>query len=175
MLTISTTETVFDIKINGEELSVDFAKMDPTWIAAHLRKAAQRFLNDKYSGETGQTKLDMIKTDLHQMHSGQAMPERERKANVSTSDPVRKMARDLATSFLKTNLEKAMGKDYAKWADNPKTAHLFKMTEKGNVRFDLGAVDAWMESFKDKQDFMQSARDALAEADDALDLGDLGL
>lgn len=175
MHTIETTETAFEIKINGEVLVVDLAKMHPTWVAAHLRKAAQRFLNDKYSGESGQTKLDAIRADLADMHKGEAMPERERKASVSTADPVRKMARDLATTFLKTSLEKAMGKDASTWAKNPKTAHLFKTTEKGNVRFDLAAVDAWMVTFAAKQDFMQSARDAMAEAEEQVDLGDLGL
>ncbi len=158
MHTINTTETTFTIKINGEELVVDFAKMHPTWIAAHLRKAAQRFLNDKYSGEAAADKLAMIKLDLAEMHRGEAMPERERKAPTQSADPVRKLAREMATTFLAASLTAALGKDMSVWAKQPQLAKLFRFTDKGAARFDLGAVDDWMEANKAKRDYMAEAK-----------------
>lgn len=164
MFDFQSTESQFEIKINGETLVVDFAKMHPTWIAAHLRKAAQRYLNDKYSGEEAATKLDAIRMDLAEMHKGEAMPEKERKAPQSSADPVRKLARDMATTFLAASLTAALGKDMSVWAKQPQLAKLFRFTDKGTARFDLGAVDDWMAANKAKRDYMAEAKAELDKA-----------
>lgn len=181
MFDFQATESQFEIKINGETLIVDFAKMHPTWITAHLRKAAQRYLNDKYSGEEAATKLDAIRMDLAEMHKGEPMPERERKAPQASADPVRKLAREIATTFLAASLTAALGKDMSVWAKQPKLAALFRFTDKGYARFDLAAVDRWMETNKAKRDYMAEAKAELdkakafdASATEAL-FADLGL
>lgn len=175
LFTIKTPQTAFAIKIDGKELVVDFAKMDATWIAAHLKKAAQRFLNDKYAGEDAATKFEAISADLHLMHSGAPMPERERKvSSATTADPVRKLAREMATTFLAASLAKKLGKDMSVWAKEPKLAKLFRFTEKGAARFDLGAVDDWMAGYT-ARDFMAEAKAELDKAGSGIDLDDLGL
>lgn len=181
MFDFQSTESQFEIKINGESLVVDFAKMHPTWIAAHLRKAAQRYLNDKYSGEDAATKLDAIRMDLAEIHKGEPMLDKERKAPQASADPVRKLAREMATTFLAASLTAALGKDMSVWAKQDKLKTLFRFTEKGHARFDLAAVDKWMESNKAKRDYMAEAKAELdkakafdAGATDAL-FADLGL
>lgn len=164
MFNFQSTESQFEIKINGETLVVNFAKMHPTWITAHLRKAAQRFLNDKYSGEEAATKLDAIRMDLAEMHKGEPMPEKERKAPQSSTDPIRKLAREMATTFLAASLTAALGKDMSVWAKQDKLKGLFRFTDKGSARFDLTAVDQWMETNKAKRDYMAEAKAELDKA-----------
>ena len=180
--TIETTELRFPIKIDGQEFIVDYSTMHPTWVAAHLRKAAQRFLNDKYSGEDGPTKRELIAADLKDIATGAPMPERERKApSAAKADPVRKMARDLATTFLTARFRAAFKTDdMGVWAKNEKAAKYLRFTEKGSARFDLAKVDEWIDAFAKQeggQDFMAQAQAALAESQALaeVDLDDLGL
>jgi hypothetical protein len=186
MYNIQTTETAFVIKIDGKELTVDFSKMHASWITAHLRKAAQRYLNDKYSGEDAAIKYEAIAADLHAMHSGAPMPEKERKASVaSKADPVRKLARDLATTDLVATFKrnaKALGADEKAWALHETTAKYFRTTEKGSIRFDLDEVDNYIERAKvrakEPKDFLADAKaqiDAASAATENIDLSDLGL
>lgn len=175
MYSINTQEVAFEIKINGQPLTVDFSKMDASWVTAHLKKAAQRFLNDKYSGEEAAIKFECIAADLHEMHSGRVMPKVERRAAQSKADPVMKLARDKATTFLTAQLTAKLGKDMSVWAKNEKLAKLFTFTEKGNAKFDLAAVDQWIKEYTAKRDFVQEAKDELAMATDGVDLDDLGL
>lgn len=173
-MNLETTEHLFTITINGQDLEVDFSRMHPTVIAAHLKKSAQRFLNDKYSGESGQTKLDLVRADLHLFHSGAPMPERERKASVSKADPVQALARDKAATFLATALTAKLGKDMSVWAKQPQLAKLFRFTEKGAARFDMAALDQWIADYK-ARDFIAEAREELAQATAGMDFADLGL
>jgi len=180
MATIETTETRFTFGIRDSAgdwhtFEVDFTKLHPTWVAAHLKKAAQRYLNDKYSGEKGNDKLELIRLDLADMHKGDPMPERERKVGVAVADPVRKLARQIATTVLTDTFAKVFGKDSKAWAGEAKIAHLFKLTDAGNVRYDLAAVDAWMDgqAKAGKRDYMAEAK-AQLETPVKVDLADLG-
>lgn len=182
MFNFNATESAFAIKINGEELTVDFARMHPTWITAHLRKAAQRYLNDKYSGEEAAIKLDAIRMDLHAMHSGDVMPERERKApQANKADAVLRLARELATSVLTAKFRAAFKTDAMDvWAKNDTAKKYLRFTDKGAARYDLTAVDAWIKTYAglaNGRDFMAEARDALATDENAMgaELDDLGL
>lgn len=179
MQTIECNETAFVIKINGQELTVDFSKMHPTWIDAHLRKAAQRFLNDKYSGEDAATKLELITADLRDIHSGEAMPEKERKAaSAVKADPVRKLARETCTAQLVSKFKAnaaTFGADEKAWIAHPKIGKFFRQTPKGGVRFDLAAVDKYMaaEAARDGgTDYMADAKAAMDTASEAVDLSE---
>ncbi len=111
------------------------------------------------------------------LYSGAWAAERQRATGASKVDPVRKLARDMATTFLTQSLTARIGKDMAKWAKEPKLAALFTFTEKGNARFDLQAVDKWMQGFA-ARDFMAEAKVQIESAQSAgagLDLADLGL
>jgi hypothetical protein len=176
------TITIKDEKGEGQPLIVDFAKMHPSWVAAHLRKAAQRYLNDKYSGEPAELKLSMIRADLHDMHQGTAMPERERKApQANKADAVLRLARELATSVLTAKFRAAFKTDAMEtWAKNETAKKYLRFTDKGSARFDLAAVDAWIKSYAalpNGRDFMAEAREALATDESAMgaELDDLGL
>ena len=82
----------------------------------------------------------------------------------SSADPVRKLARDMATTFLATTLTAALGKDISVWAKQDKLKTLFRFTDKGSARFDLAAVDQWMEANKGKRDYMAEAKAELDRA-----------
>lgn len=163
------------LKINGQEIVADPNKFHASWLARVIEYGTRRLPNDTHSGEQGATKEELVRKMIADMESGEPMPEKTRAAPKAKADPVRKMARDLATTFLAESLAKAMGKDAKVWAENPKTAHLFRLTEKGAVRFDLAAIDEWMEGYKAKRDFMADAQAALAKVEAKVDLGDLGL
>jgi hypothetical protein len=178
-IAINTLEAKFKVTVAGEEFVVDFTRMHPSWVSAHLRKAAQRFVNDGLTGMTQElpsVKADAARKAFAAIHSGEAMPEKIRKApSVSKIDLVRKLAREKATTFLTARLVKQLGKDMKVWAAQPKLAKLFTFTDKGNARFDLAAVDEWMDGFKSTRDFMAEAADELAIDADESGLDDLGL
>jgi hypothetical protein len=163
---------------NGDKvlLVIDFAKMDESWIKRCMEYGARRLVNDTYSGEKGDEKVALCKAMLDEMHNGKPLMVRERKAPTgSKADPVQRLARDKATTFLTAQLSAKLGKDMAIWAKNEKLAKLFAFTEKGNAKFDLGAVDQWIVEYKEKRDFVQEAKDELAMATNGVDLDDLGL
>lgn len=162
---------------NGDRvaLAIDFSKMDQTWIKRCLEYGARRLVNDTYSGEKGDDKIALCKAMLDDMHSGKPLAEKERKAATGSKlDPVVKLARDKATTFLAASLTKKLGKDMSKWAAVPQLAKLFSFTEKGNARFDLKAVDEWISNYT-ARDFVQEAKDELAQAQTDIDFDDLGL
>jgi len=64
----------FQTKINGQAIQYHVDKMDQSWIIAFLEKGMQRFANDKYSGETGQTKFDLCRGIAKAANSGEEMP-----------------------------------------------------------------------------------------------------
>ena len=164
------------MKVNGVELHFATERMHQSWIERALEYGVRQLVNDTYSGEKGQVKFELCRTMLADMMSGEPMPVKERKSPVARgTDAVRTLARDKATSFLVAGLTKKFGKDMAIWAKQPALQKLFRFTEKGNARFDLAAVDEWMEgAIKAQRDFMQEAREELESADD-LGLEDLGL
>jgi len=161
---------------NGDRvaLAIDFSRMHESWIKRCMEYGARRLVNDTYSGEKGDEKIQLCKLMLDEMHNGQPMATKERKAATSKADPVIKLARDKATTFLTASLTKKLGKDMSTWAKEPKLAKLFSFTDKGNARFDLKAIDEWMKGYT-ARDFVQEAKDELATASDDLDLDDLGL
>lgn len=162
---------------NGDRvaLAIDFGKMHESWVRRCMEYGARRLVNDTYSGEKGDVKVHLCKAMLDDMHNGLPMPEKERKASgVSKADPVRKLARDKASTFLTQSLAKKLGKDMAIWAKEPKLAKLFTFTEKGNAKFDLGAIDEWIKGYT-ARDFVQEAKDELAQAQSDIDFDDLGL
>ena len=108
MHTLNVETVLFTTKINGEEVQVDFSKMHPSWVEAHLQKAAQRFLNDRYSGEKGATKLKAIRADLAVIHSGEPMPVRERQTR-APADPVEALAVKTAKGDLLAKMKSMTG------------------------------------------------------------------
>jgi hypothetical protein len=186
---IKTTEAAFKVTVAGEEFVVDFARMHPTWIAAHLKKAAQRFVNDGLTGMSGElpsVKAAMARDMFGKIHSGEAMPAKERKAAaIAKPDMARKIARDLATTELLAtfkSMAKQLGADEKAWAKHPAVAKYFKVSDKGRVTFDLGEVDQYIMRAvtreKNPTDFLAQAQaqiDAAESIADDVDLSDMGI
>jgi hypothetical protein len=172
-MTLETTQLVFQTKINGETVEVDFGKMHPTWIAAHLQKAAQRFLNDRYSGEKGADKLAMVRADLNEIHKGEPMPEVVRQSR-APADPVEALAVKNAKAALGAMFQTLTGKrKIADFATHEKAAPFFRETG-GTLAWDEAHVAAWMAKQKEsgKRDFMAEAK---ATLDGVSDLDDLDI
>lgn len=171
-----------EMKVNGQPLFLDLSKAHQSWLDFFMAYGAKQKINDTFSQEKGQTKFDLCAAMIRDVESGEPMPERERKApQASKADPVRRMARDLAATYLTGRFRAAFKTDdMAVWAKNDKARHFLRFTEKGSARFDLGKLDEWMTAFATAdggRDFMAEARDALATlAPQAeVDLSDLGI
>lgn len=155
---------VFETKINGQPIAYDPAKMHESWLIAFLEKGMQRFANDKYSGEKGQTKFDLCAEIARQANSGDEMPEAERGSRrASVPDDValaiRNAKADLTVRFKRLTGE---GKIANMVAADKRVAKYFE--EKGdNVVWKDDAVQTWIDKQKES-----GTRDYLAEAQAAL-------
>tara|TARA_R110000868_G_scaffold307378_3_gene568863 strand:+ start:3121 stop:3651 length:531 start_codon:yes stop_codon:yes gene_type:complete len=175
MPTLNVITTTFATKVNGQELIVDFAKMHPTWINAYLRKATQRYLNDDMAGLEPSVKLAATIDALKEIHSGNPMPEKTRRAagTGKASDPVLDLALKNAKLALSAMFKAAtkLVKMSDMVAASPKVAAYF--TAKGETQvWREDVVIGWMETQTEsgKRDFMQEARDTLETVDEeALD------
>ena len=170
MAKINLENTVFETSIkdgdgNPHTVSIDFAKMHETYLEAHLRKAVQRFLNDKYSQLKADDKLVAIKDEAARINSGAAL-ERKERTTVAPADPVEALAvknakGDLLAAF---KARTGAGKIADMIAADAAVARFF--TDAGVWRDDV--VLAWMES-KAKRDYRADAKATLEAASD-LDL-----
>ena len=174
MHTLQTPNVVFTTKIGGTLVEVDFSLMHPTWIEAHLRKAAQRFINDDLAGQfkdDDSGKLAAWRLAYAEMASGKEMPEKARRnaGTYRSDDPVRDLAHKNAKAALlaifKTRtklvkIEDMCQKDEAvaayfkdkTWLDDKVQAYIEKQLAAG------------------KRDFMQEAKDTLASFEEGNDL-----
>lgn len=174
--TIQTTETKFEIKVNGEQLVVDFAKMHPTWVAHYLQKAAQRRLNDDMSGLSPAEKLVETRKALAAIHAGEEyVPARRSGGGGVAKDPIKALALKNAKAALSLVFKNATKENkVADWAKHEKISPFFKETANG-FTWDDSTVEKFMTAQKEKgaHDYMAEAKATLAvsEIDDAL--GDL--
>ena len=167
---IATTQTQFPIKVNGEEFTVDFAKMHPTWVAHYLTKGAQRRLNDDMSGESPQDKQALTRKMLAEIHAGKPY-EAPARASRMPKDPVLDLARKTAKQILVAAFRKATGKvKLQDMYDHEAVKPFFRETE-STIAWDDAKVDDWMKRMRDagKRDFMAEAKEALT-LDDGDDL-----
>lgn len=164
MHTLKVEQVVYTTKMDGQEITIDFSKMHHSWLEAHLKKAAQRFLNDTYSGLMPSEKLAQARKDLAVIHSGEAMPEKARRSGGGGGDPIKALAlknakTDLMAIFKKrTKLAKiadiigagddAVNKYFSAdgtWRDEQVVAFIDKQKDAG------------------KRDYVAEARDLLAD------------
>lgn len=166
------------IKINGQPLHVHPGKMHPTFLARCLEYGIRRHVNDANASLKEDVKLEACTALVAEMNAGKEyVVARQVGSGVVKADPVRKMAREMATDFLTQQLAAKFGKDMNVWAKEEKLAKLFRFTDKGAARFDLEEVDAWMKGFAAKRDFMAEAKAEIERRANAakVDLDDLGL
>lgn len=182
-ITINTSEAVFESRMkdkNGDwqTITTDYRKMHPTYVAAYLRKAAQRFLNDAYSQEQPDNKYAMAIEENLLVHSGEAMPEKVRRGSgISTKhDPITTLALKRAKDFLtNTFKEKTDATKAVDFAADDRFAKFFKVKDDRATWIDSAVIE-WMEQDVVKEnvkDFMKAAAKELDKA--SADLSGLGL
>lgn len=158
-----------ELKINGQSIIINTDKLHESWIAHCLAYGLRRFPNDKYSGEKGQTKFDLVHALVVDMHSGDAMPERVKGVSRAPKDPILNLAlktakTDLGAMFRKvTSATKTID-----WCKHEKVAQFFKVDGDKAIWIDAVVVK-WMESRKETCDYMANAKVSI-DAADAIDV-----
>lgn len=166
------TEFKVELKVNGQPIIVDLAKVHESWLEHCLTYGVRRFINDSNSGLKGQTKYDACQLMNKDMQSGEAMPEKVRKTGGGSSvDPVTALAfrnakNDLTAKFKAiTGMAKA-----ADFATHEKIAPFFAV-DGDKVTWIDATVKAYIEAQKTagKNDYMGDAQATIDGAESALD------
>jgi len=143
MTKISFEVDVVELKINGQPLILDPAKVDESWFATLFAYGARRYPNDKFSGETdGNAKFEAVRGLIASM--AEPMPERVAGAGSAPKDPIEALAvrnakADLLAAF-KTRTGKMKIEDML--ADKA-VAKFFANGKNGPVWIEA-SVEAWM-------------------------------
>lgn len=167
-LVIEDMPTETTLKINGQPVAIAWEKVHPSWLPTILEYGARRYPNDKFSGEKGNDKLEMVRELVASF--ADEMPERVRGSSGAgkSVDPVVAMMlknakADLTVLFKAATEEKkieAMVADarVAKYFDKSESA------VNGYVWND-DAVLAWVDAQKEKgkADYRGDAEKAVAK------------
>jgi hypothetical protein len=151
-------------KVNGQAIVLDTEKMDQTWLDHCLAYGIGRFINDKYSGEKGQTKYDLCMLLGKEMQNGEPMPAVVRGGGGGQrQDPVKALAFKNAKADLSALFRNVTG--FAKGIDqagHEKVAPFFVVKDDRATWNDTN-VEAWMTKQKEagKTDYMKAAKDIL--------------
>lgn len=167
----------FGTKANGEFVQVNIKDAHDTWLAEALRYGFQRKINDTFAGESGNTKLELVRDLVAKINAGEERAITARRSGGSSVDPVTKMARGFARDLLMTAFKKSTG--LVKIADmceaNEKVAQFFTFKD-DKPMWNMEAVDKFMDTKPAGRDFRAEAEAAIKEADATADLlGDLDL
>lgn len=165
-------KTDFDVtlKINGQAITVDLAKVHESWLAHCLTYGVRRYINDSHSAAKGQEKYELCMDMAKTMANGEAMPEKVRKTSGGTSaDPVMALAMRNAKASLTALFKKITGETKAlDFAKHEKIAPFFVITEDRAVWIDA-KVMAFIEKQKadGKVDYVGDAEATLAMTEDS--------
>lgn len=166
------TEFKVELKVNGQPIIVDLAKVHDSWLEHCLTYGVRRFINDSHSGLKGQTKYDACQLMNKDMQSGEAMPEKVRKSGGGSSvDPVTALAFKNAKAALTVMFKSVTGATKATdFAKHEKVAPFFTVDGDRATWVDA-TVKAFIEKQKDsgKVDYMADAQATIDGADSALD------
>ena len=163
---------VFDTKINGQIVQYDPAKMHSSWLRRFLEKGMQRLANDMFSGETGQTKFDLVAGIAAQSMSGEVAPVRQRGGTARLPDDV-SLALKLARQDLNIIFKKVTGKGKAsEFAEHEKIAPFFTFKDNDVALWNNDVVQTWVEkqAKDDKRDYLAEAKKSLEIDESVLDL-----
>jgi hypothetical protein len=158
-------------KIQGEELNVDTSKMHESWIAHCLAYGIRRFVNDKYSGEKGQEKIDLCRMLIADMCNGEEMPVRVAGSTRAPKDPIKALAFKNAKQDLGAMFRKVTGATKAiDWAAHEKVKPFFNINADGKAIWNDETVNAWIvKQAAAGKDYMGEAKASL-DATDKLDI-----
>ena len=157
---------MYETKINGQAIRWDASKMHESWLLRFLEKGFQRYANDMYSGEKGQTKYDLVMGVAKEANSGEPAPERAmRKASLPDDQALAvKMAKqDLTLVFKKIT---GAGR-IADMVEHEKVKAFFNVSESAVVWND-DAVLKWIakQAEANKRDYLAEAKTSLAAMED---------
>jgi hypothetical protein len=157
-------------KVNGQAIVLDTEKMDQTWLDHCLAYGIGRFINDKYSGEKGQTKYELCMALGKDMQSGDPMPAVVRGGGGGQrQDPVKALAFKNAKADLSAMFRAATGFTKGiEQATHEKVAPFFVVKD-DRATWNDSNVELWIGKQKDagKTDYMQAAKDILTTDVDA--------
>ncbi len=157
-------------KIDGREVLWHPGKMDNSYLVAFLEKGMQRLANDKWSGEKGDTKYDLVKGMAQDANSGKELPEgRTRTARLP--DDIA-LAQKNAKADLLLVFKKATGKGkVADMQDVPQIAAFFQ-EKGGSTVWNPDAVNRYIEKQRvdGGRDYIAEARATLGGEEDAEEL-----
>jgi hypothetical protein len=171
----------FETKINrGTRQDPDWkpvvyepGKMHESWLLAFLEKGMQRYANDKYSQDSGDTKLDLCRAVAKMANSGDEMPEKERgsrKASVpdDVALAIRNAKADLTLTFKRLT---GVGKIADMVEADERVQKYFEAKGDAWVWRDE-VVQDWIGKQKEagKRDYIQEAKDALAVDVEEIDI-----
>lgn len=169
-----------EMKTNGETILIDTAKFHQTWLARVIEYGARRLVNDTYSGEKGQEKVNLCRAMVREMESGvEYAPTRAARGTKVDADPVLSLALKNAKAGLVAQFQKH-APDCRKIVDllaHPKigervAAYFMAQTGDKAPTWKDSAVIQWMEQIKDhpdpskRIDYMADAERLLGAADD---------
>lgn len=159
----------FETKINGQAVVYHPGKMHESWLIRFLEKGMQRYANDMFSGEKGNTKLDLCRGIAQEANSGEAAPERTmRKASLPDDQAlaVKNAKQDLNMLFKQIT---GMGR-IADMVEHEKVKPFFSEGPNGPTWEDE-AVLAWIEKRKESgKDYLAEAKQSLEAINSAADL-----
>lgn len=151
----------YETKINGKMIAYRPQDMHESWVLRFLEKGMQRYANDAYSGEKGETKYDLCRAIAADAHSGKPAPARAARVASLPDDlalAVKNAKQDLTLAF-----KKLTGKTKtADMMDEPKVAKFFTTKGESVVWLEPAVID-WMETRK------AAGKDYLAEAQASLE------
>lgn len=160
---------VVQTRINGQLIEYRPAKMDQSWLERFIEKGIQRYANDMYSAEKGNTKYDLCKEIAAQANSGEAAPEKAvRKA--SLPDDVALAVKN-AKADLKLLFQKLTGKGkIADQIDHEKVKPFFDV-KADSVTWNDKKVLEWIEKRKEAgKDYLAEAKESLTATESVEDL-----
>lgn len=163
-------ETVVELKINvaqgkdspakWERITIDLGKAHASWLGRFMEYGTRRLLNDTFSQEKGQVKVDLVRDLVREIESGEETQARRARATVTLND-VEALALANAKADLTIMFKKATG--MAKLADmaeaSEKVAAYLEVGKDGKASWKNDAVMAWVEGRK------AQGKDYLAEAE----------
>lgn len=152
----------FATKINGEEVVYHPHKMHESYLLRFLEKGMQRYANDMFSGEKGNTKLDLCRGIAEEANSGKELVAAQRVARLPNDVA---LAVKMAKQDLLIIFKQLTGKGkIADMVDNEKVKPFFKVTAE-SVAWKDETVQKWIAKQKEA-----GKRDYLAEAKASLDV-----
>lgn len=159
----------FNTRISGRDVAYTPQTMDQSYLLRFLEKGMQRYANDMYSGQEGNTKYDLCMALAAEANEGKKLEPRQRVAKLPSDVALAvKMAKQDLTIIFKQVTGK--GK-IADMVDNDKVAPFFKVTAESVVWNDE-TVQKWIAKQKEagKRDYMAEAKASLNVDAAALDL-----